>query len=170
MPSAVEAVKVQAKSIGSGQIPVGMGQIAVARQPARLIAVLGSCVGVAIYDPRSQRGGLAHVVLPDSRGHVGNPGKFANTAVPYLFDLFASHGAQPSELLVWVVGGSCMFDANGPMQIGEANIKAVLSALEAAGARPNGKDVGGTNGRRVALDCAAGKLTVEIGGKVARTL
>jgi chemotaxis protein CheD len=168
MPAGFETATLESKSVGAGQILVGMGQIAVARKPARLIAVLGSCVGVAMYDPRRQRGGLAHVVLPASRGQNASPGKFADTAVPCLLELLCKHGARPGELIVRITGGACMFESSGPLQIGEANIKAVLEALDSASVRPVAEDLGGSCGRRVALDCESGALTVEIAGKVVR--
>ena len=56
------------------------------------------------------------------------------------------------------------------MQIGDANVKAVLEALEAADLRPAAKDVGGTNGRRVSLDCSTGTVTVATVGNLTRTL
>ena len=63
---------------------VGMGQIAAGRDAARLGAVLGSCVAVALHGPRHKTGAMAHVVLPASNGRDATPGKFADTAVPAL--------------------------------------------------------------------------------------
>jgi len=63
---------------------VGMGQLLTAQPPVRLASVLGSCVAVCLYHPRLRVAGMAHVVLPESTGHQGGPGKFADTAVPAL--------------------------------------------------------------------------------------
>ena len=149
---------------------VGMGQIAMARAPARLAAVLGSCVGVALYDPRSQWGALGHVVLPDSHGRASTAGKFADTAVAHMLQLLAQQGARPAGLLAKIAGGACMFQSAGPMQIGEANIRAVLRALAAAGVKTAARDVGGTSGRRILFDCTSGMLTVETADGPRRTL
>ena len=42
---------------------------------------LGSCVGIAIRDPATGIGGLAHIMLPDSKEIVNNTNrpKFADT-------------------------------------------------------------------------------------------
>ena len=48
-------------------IKVGMADMKVCKSPDGLTTLgLGSCVGVAIRDPITKVGGLAHVMLPDS--------------------------------------------------------------------------------------------------------
>ena len=59
-----------------------MGQWAVAAAPAKIRTLLGSCVGVVLYDRVAKLGGLAHIVLPSSRGVIDHPGKYADTAIP----------------------------------------------------------------------------------------
>lgn len=149
---------------------VGMGQIVLARKPARLTAVLGSCVGVAMHHPRLQLGVLAHVVLADSNGRASTPGKFADTAVPHMMQMIEKEGGKPSGLVVKLAGGACMFGAGGPLNIGEANIAAVLKALGHYGIRVADEDLGGTSGRRVSLDCESGILTVQMVGCPARQM
>lgn len=149
---------------------VGMGQIMIARKPVCLTAVLGSCVGVGLYHPRIQIGALAHVVLPDSSGRAATPGKFADTAIPHMLQLLERQGVNASGLIAKLAGGACMFGSPGPMQIGEANVKAAIKALEAARVRVAASDVGGTAGRRVRLDCATGAMTVECVGSPVRSL
>lgn len=149
---------------------VGMGQILLALAPGQLNAVLGSCVGIALYHRRLKLGALAHVVLPDSTGRPGVPGKFADTAVPHMVQQLEAKGAMRSQLVVRIAGGACMFGVGGPLQIGDANIEAVTKALNAMGLRVQAQDVGGTKGRRVTLDCATGQLLVQIVGESPRTL
>lgn len=140
---------------------VGMGQAAVALTPNRLSAVLGSCVGVALYHPRLKVGALGHVVLPDSNGRSGTAAKFADSAVPHMLALMEKFGAFPTGMVAKIMGGSCMFGTGGPLQIGEANIKAATAALDAAGIKIIGRDLGGSCGRRIHLDPATGQVTVE---------
>ena len=47
---------------------VGMGQIAVASNAGTLRTLVGSCVSVALCDPKLHLAGLAHVLLPESHG------------------------------------------------------------------------------------------------------
>jgi chemotaxis protein CheD len=149
---------------------VGMGQIVLAEPPTQLTAVLGSCVGVAMYHARRHIGVLAHVVLADSAGRVAAPGKFADTAIPHMLSLLAKEGIPPSAVVAKLAGGACMFGAGGPMMIGDANVDAVLRGLAQAGIRVVAKDVGGTKGRRIALDCRTGGLEIENIGCPSRTL
>lgn len=149
---------------------VGMGQIAVGKMGTRLTAVLGSCIGLAIFHPRLRLGALAHIVLPHANHQSGPPGKYADTAIPHMLDQLRGHGALPPELKAKVVGGACMFASNGPIQIGAANAQAVLEALAQAGVRVVVQETGGACGRRVSLDCGSGEVTVETAGAGRKTL
>ena len=139
---------------------VGMGQIALAQAPARLTAVLGSCIGVALHCRRLQLGALAHVVLPASHGHVTAPGKFADTAILHMLELFRKENAHPGDIIAKMAGGACMFGAEGPMQIGRDNLAAISQLLADAGIRIAKQDTGGTAGRRITFDCGTGQLIV----------
>jgi chemotaxis protein CheD len=152
------------------EILVGMGQIAAGQAPQRMRAILGSCIGVALYHPGRKTGIMAHVVLPESAGRDGAPGKFADTAVPQMLALLREQGMPTCGLTAKFAGGANMFNGSGPLQIGDANAEAVAAALRKAGIRVAGQDVGGTRGRRVAFDCASGEMIVQCAGQPARTL
>jgi chemotaxis protein CheD len=73
-------------------------------------------------------------------------------------------GTPPAAVVAKIAGGASMFGSGGPMQIGDANIRAVTDALKAAGIRLAGQDVGGKKGRRVWFHAGTGELTVQIVG------
>jgi chemotaxis protein CheD len=143
---------------------VATGQIVAATAPAKLIAVLGSCVAVTLYDPRRRLGAMGHVVLPESSGPAAGPAKFADRAVPNMIAGLERRGAGRAGLVAKMAGGACVFGDSGPLPIGPANIEAVRRALAAVGLSPAAEDTGGTKGRRVVFDLARGTLTVEIAG------
>ncbi|ADB17975.1 CheD [Pirellula staleyi DSM 6068] len=150
---------------------VGMGQIVLTQAPHTLNSVLGSCVGVALHHPRYEVAILAHVVLPNSQGKAGTPGKFADTAIPELLQQLARAGVPAAGIVARIAGGSNMFGAaTGPMQIGEHNIAAVEEALAKARIRIIGKHVGGSKGRRVIVHPTNGNLIVEVVGQPLTTL
>jgi chemotaxis protein CheD len=149
---------------------VGMGQIAAGRDDARLGAVLGSCIALALHGPRQKTGAMAHVVLPQSNGRDTPPGKFADTALPAMLNALAKMGTPASSVVAKIAGGAAMFAVGGPLQIGDANIRAVTEALKAAGIRLAAQDVGGRKGRRVWFHAGTGELIVQIVGSTPRVL
>ena len=149
---------------------VGMGEASAVHAPDRLWSILGSCVAVVIYDPHQRIGAMGHIVLPSAAGRQGNPAKFADTAVPHLLHLLKQKGASGEGLVAKLAGGARMFGKSALMEVGEGNVQAILHALQAARIRVAGKDVGGSRGRRVTLDCSQGSLLVQVLGNPPLTL
>ena len=144
---------------------VGMGQISLGREGDELVAVLGSCVGLTLLHPRHRVAVLAHIVLPTANGRTGLPGKFADTAMPEMKKMLAVAGVPTVGLVAKLAGGSNMFgQSGGPLQIGEANIEMITKLLEAQCIRVIAKDLGGTKGRRITVDCQTGLVDVEVVG------
>jgi chemotaxis protein CheD len=144
---------------------VGMGQIVAVGAGEQLVAVLGSCVGVVLYHPRMRLGAMAHVVLPESSGRSGQPGKFADKAVPEMIRLLSAQGAGAAGMIAKIAGGANMFGVPcGPMQIGEGNAEAVKRLLREHKLRLAGEHLGGSKGRRVTFNCDDGALAIEIVG------
>ena len=77
-------------------------------RPMILEAYLATCVGVALYDPRSDVGGLAHLLLPEpvSAESAGDPAKYATTAMPLFLQSLLEAGAKPDQLKACVAGGA----------------------------------------------------------------
>jgi chemotaxis protein CheD len=149
-----------------------MGEIGVGRLEGVLRTLVGSCVGVAVYDRRLKVAALAHIVLPDSQGNPGMPGKFADTAIPEAIRRVQELvGGQALRLSAKLVGGANMF--SGPRNgatIGEQNIRAVERLLEERRITVVARDLGGEQGRRVTLDVATGVLTVDVVGAATITI
>jgi len=149
---------------------VGMGQAFARRAPQRLWSILGSCVAVALCDPKRRVGALSHVVLPSASGRSGSPAKFADTAVPHMLQLLREAGVPGDGLVAKIAGGAKMFGHSMPMEVGENNVQSIVDALQAAGIRVRAMDVGGNKGRRVTLDCTSGELLIEIQGSPSKIL
>ncbi|NLE36687.1 MAG: chemotaxis protein CheD [Pirellulaceae bacterium] len=149
---------------------VGMGQIAIGCGPTNLTAVLGSCLAVTMHSPKHEIGILAHVILAQSGGRDSPPGKYADTAVIEMLRMMENANVPRKAIVARLAGGANIFGRTGPLQIGDANIKAVTQSLDAAGIAVKAQDVGGNKGRRVSLDCRTGSLTIEMAGSPARVL
>ncbi|RLM40499.1 chemotaxis protein CheD, partial [Haloferax sp. Atlit-105R] len=68
----------------SGRIKVGIADYAVSSDQSTLTTSgLGSCIGVALYDPATGVSGLAHAMLPEIEPG-GEPAKFADSSIELL--------------------------------------------------------------------------------------
>ncbi|WP_041571303.1 chemotaxis protein CheD [Candidatus Desulforudis audaxviator] len=158
------------------EIHVGIAEYGIARSPHRLLTLgLGSCVGVALYDPVIRVGGLAHVMLPDSTQFRtgGKPAKFADLAVKNLVHDLRLAGVRNGRVVAKLAGGAQMFFGNNraaQMAIGERNIEAVRSILKELGIAIVAEDVGGDKGRTISLDTSNGSLTVRTLGLPVRVI
>jgi chemotaxis protein CheD len=147
------------------RVHVKIGEIKVARETGTLFTIgLGSCVAVALYDPKERVGGLAHVMLPErANATVHTPGRSAPTAIPELIRVMEAAGAQRGGIYARIVGGAAMFEGVLPAygaKLGTRNVVAVKQALSEAEIPLRAEDVGGTFGRSVFFDAADGKLLV----------
>jgi chemotaxis protein CheD len=149
---------------------VTMGEMRVSSDENTILTCLGlgSCIGLAIYDPSSHLGGLAHIVLPSSVGsNPGGLGRYAGAAVPGLIDEMASMGANRQKMVARIVGGAQMSVSKGLSDVfktGQRNAEATVEALADVQLRLKARDTGGHNGRSMKLSVSTGKLTVSVGG------
>ncbi len=149
-------------------IEVGAGEYHVARPTTQLTCLgLGSCVGLALWDRSVAVGGLAHIVLPDSRRYSWQerPGMFADRAPVALLAALRQLGGRRATIVAKVVGGASLFGSSGDdqaplLQIGRCNLEAVRRALRHLGLPLVGEDVGGTHGRTVEFCVVDGRLHV----------
>ncbi len=151
-------------------VKVKMAGIDFARSPDALETLLGSCVGVAVWDRTTKQGGLAHVVLPESRGEVLLPGKFANTAVAELKKQLIARGANPTKLTAKIAGGATMFGQRKEGDIGEKNYQAVLKQLRSARIPMVAEHIGGSKGRMICFSTEDGSVEVSIARVAVATL
>lgn len=143
---------------------IGIAGLKVVAAPETVRTVLGSCVGIAVYDPVARVGGMAHVLLPSSLLGHGDRGKFADTAVDWLLDEAVSFGCDKRRLVAKISGGASMFGSQVDNGIGEKNIRAVKERLSRHSIRLAAEAVGGTRGRKMLLDPATGRVEVQIIG------
>ncbi|TDX38566.1 chemotaxis protein CheD [Halanaerobium congolense] len=143
---------------------VKMGDWAVEQEDSQLVILgLGSCIGVALYDDFTKIGGLAHVMLPKSKGKKKAEAKYADTAVPFLLEKMIEKGAKRRRLKAKIVGGAGMFKTEGGqsvMQIGKKNIEAVKEVLKNQKIRIVGSDLAKDYGRSMYFHLTDGKVRV----------
>ena len=143
---------------------IRMGEMAVAINDGVLRTLLGSCIGLVLYDRKCKVGGVAHVVLPESRGETDRPGKFMDTAIPALMRDMKKLASGAIEPTARIVGGANMFATEVVETIGKQNIEASARLLEALRIPIVGRHCGGDQGRRMSLDTTTGLIIIEIVG------
>ncbi len=146
---------------------VDIADFAVSKDPRDTLVTysLGSCIGVAIWDPEARVGGLLHYMLPESSlspdKAKANPAMFADTGVPALFRAAYELGATKKRLVVKVAGGSQLLDDNGTFNIGKRNYVMLRKIFWKNGILIDKEDVGGSISRTLRLRCNEGRLTLK---------
>ena len=113
-----------------------------------LEAYLGSCVGVALYDPENGIGGLIHLLLPEpvSLSHPKDPCKYVTTGLPLFIDALRKQGAGNKNLKAWVAGGALMEPLTRhdiALDIGGRNTEAAINILKQENIRIENVETGG---------------------------
>jgi len=159
------------------RISVGIGQLAITRDPSDLLVAygLGSCIGISCYDPQTKVSGLAHILLPSSEGKrfdEQKPTRFANTGIDALISRLTESGAVARRLVVKLAGGAAVLgSANAErFKIGERNADAIKERLKRHGLTATATDIGGTKGRTLELHPATGKTYVRTAASPANEL
>ena len=145
-------------------INVGIGDLKVGFKGDLIRTVLGSCVGICLYDECNVVGGLSHILLPNSKGDMSMPQKYADTAIPLLIKTMIECGADSNNLTAKLIGGAQMFAfANSPIisEIGINNIKKVKEILDNLNIDILAEDLGGDFGRTVDFFVHSGTIIVK---------
>jgi chemotaxis protein CheD len=153
------------------QVVVGVAEMRISNQAEQVVIThaLGSCIGVAIYDPLVKVGGLLHYMLPDSGLDVEkgreNPCMFADTGIPRLFKECYRLGAVKHRMRVKVAGGSQVLGGPEHFNIGRRNYAALRKIFLKNNVLIDNEDVGGVKARTMYLEIATGKVWVKIIGQ-----
>lgn len=124
---------------------------------------LGSCLGIAIYDPVARVGGLLHVMLPESsidpeKARV-KPYMFVDTGVPLLFREAYKVGAKKERIVVKAAGCASMREEKDDrFQIGKRNELMLRKLLWKNGVMLEGCDLGGNTARTMSLEIGTGTV------------
>ncbi len=155
----------------SEMIKVGMADLKTCVSPDGVTTLgLGSCVGIALRDPVTKIGGLAHIMLPDStaiRSANQNVAKFADTGIEELVNQMEKLGAKRGRIVAKIAGGAAMFTTNRAdvVQVGRRNVEATEAKLEALKIPILAKDTGKNYGRTVTFFPETGEFHIRAVGK-----
>ncbi len=131
---------------------------------------LGSCLGIVVYDPVAQVGGMLHAMLPDSSIDPAkaktNPDMFVDTGVPRLFRECYKLGAEKSRILVKVAGGatSKANEQDDYFQIGKRNFVMLRKVFWKNNVLIKSYDIGGTASRTLLVEIGSGNVVLKMNG------
>jgi len=152
-------------------VVVGVSDMVISNNPEATLVTysLGSCIGVAIYDPKVKVGGMLHFMLPDSsldpEKAQKNPYMFADTGIPLLFKDAYKLGAQKNRMQVVVVGGAQVTKGKDFFNIGKRNFLALRKIFWKNNVMVSFKSVGGSENRTLRLEVKDGSTWLKESGK-----
>ena len=152
------------------KLVVGIGDMKLGRQEGTIITyALGSCIGIALYDPMIKLGALVHIMLPERVNSDANIFKYADTGVRETLRKLYAYGAVKHRLTAKIAGGAKMFDMKGKSSamgnIGERNAQMVKRVLMQEGIRIVKEDTGANYARTMSIDLATGMVLVKTFGR-----
>lgn len=154
-------------------VNVGIAEHKISANSDVLRTILGSCVGICLYDPGTKIIGLSHIMLAEKNTPEGNPGKYADTAIPLLIDGMLSAGASEKRLVAKIVGGATMFKIaeNSMMgEIGRSNARKVREVLGARSIPIIAEEIGGDFGRTIDFFPEDGSIKIKSLGRPEKTI
>jgi len=134
-----------------------------------LEAYLGTCVGVALYDPVAGVGGLIHLLLPEPMSIDGKfqPEKYASTGLPLFLQALTDAGASAEKMKACIAGGALvgpLDDSDLELDIGGRTTEQVMQFIAAEGIRVDKLETGGFFTCSLTLDMSTWECRIEPAG------
>src|SRR5512139_4146172 len=153
----------QHQHISAGSFHVGSAQAII------LEAYLGTCVGVALFDPEARVGGLAHFLLPEPVSATADwqPEKYAASGMPVFLEALYKAGARPGGLRATLAGGALVGpvdDMDLNLDIGGRTAETAARILRAEGIRIDRAETGGFFSCCIQMDLQDGACRIEPSG------
>ena len=151
----------------SQRVIVGIGELSVSNNPTTTLSTyaLGSCVGIAAYDPVARAGGLLHCMLPsssiDPKKAAQQPAMFADTGLPLLFQSLLGLPADRTRLRFLIAGGASALHASDEYRMGDRNSRVTIDFLTQNNLVVRYTEIGGTVNRTLHFEVGTGALTVK---------
>ncbi|HQH26819.1 MAG TPA: chemotaxis protein CheD [Oligoflexia bacterium] len=152
----------------------GIAELVVSGDPDVVLAApnLGSCIGVAAWDPKTRFGGVIHCLLPSSASDPEKakqrPYMYVDVGVLALLRRLLAQGANKRDLILTVAGGAQISDENNVFQIGKKNYTMLRKVLWKNNILIAAEDTGGNSSRTIALHVGSGETYVRVGSQFRR--
>lgn len=139
------------------------------QKPVILEAYLGTCVGVALYDPVAGVGGLIHLLLPEpiSPEATSQPEKYASTAFPVFLRALYAAGASAENTRASIAGGALVGPIDNSdlkLDIGGRTAEKVMQFIESENIEVEKLETGGFFTCHLSLDMHSWRCRIEPAG------
>ncbi len=146
---------------------VGTGSSSIrGQQDVVLVALLASCVGIALFDRAARVGGLFHVPLPKpiGSGIPWQPYSYASTGLPLFIDALCKAGAKKENMEAFIAGGALLGNAleqTPDLDFGGQTADVVMGILNRKSIRIRQSETGGFYNMRLRLDLNTWECTIK---------
>lgn len=153
------------------EIIVSISDMKVTNRPKDVLVThaLGSCLGLAAYDPVAGVAGLIHCLLPVARdtakGPVKKPYMYVNLGVPQMMRALFNRGATRDNLVLKAAGCGRMMHISNQFDTGANNFAALKKLLQVNAMHLAAEDVGGTIPRTMRLFADTGRVVISSCGR-----
>lgn len=150
-----------------GEIVLLPGQLYFGRHDGHVKTLLGSCVALTLWHPRTHVGGMCHYLLPTrSAVHpAARDGRYGDEALGMMMDAISKLGLRHREFLAQLYGGADTMpnQAGVKFNIGERNIEVAWHVIDQFGLQLMDVDVGDCVPRNVTMNMQDGSVQVRRG-------
>ncbi len=151
------------------------GELYVAKNPALIQTLLGSCVSVVLHHPQSQISAMSHALLPTgsnttlpcahcsekcNRFPLTQSFRYVDCSTKYLYTQFIQLGIPASELKAKIFGGAKTLKTI-TTDIGAANIAKAHEILHQLQIDVVKESTGGLHGRTIKLSSSNGVVIIK---------
>ena len=139
------------------------GKLFASAEPTAVMTILGSCVGLCLWDPQAAAGGITHYVLPHGAGTGPAALRFGDVAIPELIQRLLDLGCKSERLQAKIFGGACVIAAfhHSGRHLGTNNIQLARELLSESRIPVTAEDVGCRRGRKVIFHSVDGEAWVK---------
>ncbi len=153
-------------TLETGAVFLQPGEVAFATSPTVITTVLGSCVAVTMYDPKTRFAAICHGQLPHARPDSAQDDyRFVDLAIRRLAEEVDRHGVPRRRVAVKVFGGADVLISgrNSPEHpsVGMQNAEAALATLADEHFLVATQVLGGARGIKLHFHSWSGEILVK---------
>jgi chemotaxis protein CheD len=154
------AIQLEPVPVASREIYLVPGTFYCSVEPSLITTVLGSCVGVCLWDPVRRTGGMNHYVLPFSPEDDRTP-RYGDIAIDRLVEAMARLGCRLPDVIAKLFGGANVLPYGvGRDTVGEKNVRLALERLNHHEIAVAARRTGGESGLLVKFHTESGVAMV----------